>query len=81
VGISWLTPITGALVVSLISGLIISYTIIKGDERLDTVIGTIWAVGMSIGLIFIYITPGYVDPMSYLFGNIFNKGSKTLFIG
>ena len=69
-GISVLTPIMGALIISLISGLIISYTIIKENERLDTVIGTIWAVGMSIGLIFIYITPGYVDPMSYLFGNI-----------
>ncbi|MCG8572421.1 MAG: metal ABC transporter permease [Spirochaetes bacterium] len=69
-GIGFFTPIMGALVISLISGLIISYTIIKGDERLDTVIGTIWAVGMSIGLIFIYVTPGYIDPMSYLFGNI-----------
>ncbi|MDA3901507.1 MAG: metal ABC transporter permease [Spirochaetes bacterium] len=69
-GIGFFPPIMGALLISLITGLIISYTIIKGDERLDSIIGTIWAVGMSIGLIFIYITPGYGDPMSYLFGNI-----------
>ena len=37
----------------------------------DTVLGAIWAVGMAIGLLFIFATPGYsVDMMSYLFGNI-----------
>ena len=70
VGFAFFSPIIGALIISIISGLIISYTVIKGDERLDTIIGIIWAVGMSIGLIFIYLTPGYIDPMSYLFGNI-----------
>ncbi|MBN1500487.1 MAG: metal ABC transporter permease [Spirochaetes bacterium] len=79
-GISFLTPIMGALIISLISGLIISYAMIRGNERLDTVIGTIWAVGMSIGLIFIYLTPGYVDPMSYLFGNILLISIKDLII-
>jgi zinc transport system permease protein len=28
------------------------------------------AIGMSIGVLFLAKTPGYVDPMSYLFGNI-----------
>jgi len=79
-GIGFFTPIIGALIISLITGLIISYTIIKKDERLDTVIGTIWAVGMSIGLIFIYITPGYGDPMSYLFGNILLISKNDLLI-
>ncbi len=79
-GISFLTPITGALVISLLTGLIISYTIIKKNERLDTVIGAIWSIGMSIGLIFIYITPGYGDPMSYLFGNILLISIHDLFI-
>lgn len=79
-GVSVLTPTMGALIISLISGLIISYTVIKGDDRLDTVIGTIWAVGMSIGLIFIYITPGYIDPMSYLFGNILLISKSDLLV-
>ncbi|HBD93739.1 MAG: hypothetical protein A2015_12610 [Spirochaetes bacterium GWF1_31_7] len=79
-GISFLTPITGALIISLLTGLIISYTIIKKEERLDTVIGAIWSIGMSIGLIFIYITPGYGDPMSYLFGNILLISIHDLFI-
>jgi zinc transport system permease protein len=79
-GIRFLPPILGALIVSLITGFIISYAVIKKDERLDTVISAIWAVGMSIGLIFIYITPGYGDPMSYLFGNILLISLNDLFI-
>ncbi|AHC13810.1 metal ABC transporter permease [Salinispira pacifica] len=68
--IGYLSPLGGALLFALIAGLIISVTLLHSKERLDTMIGTTWAVGMSIGLIFIYLTPTYVDPMSYLFGNI-----------
>lgn len=70
VGVSFFSPIAGALVAAVFSGLIISFNLREEKERLDTVIGSIWAVGMSLGLIFIYLTPGYIDPMSYLFGNI-----------
>jgi len=69
-GIHSISPMGGAVIFSVISALVISLTITKTNARLDTVIGTIWAIGMSIGLIFIHLTPGYVDPMSYLFGNI-----------
>lgn len=69
-GIDAISPMGGAVIFSLISALIISFTITKTDARLDTIIGTIWSIGMSLGLIFIYLTPGYIDPMSYLFGNI-----------
>jgi zinc transport system permease protein len=79
-GIAFISPTGGALVFALLSGVIISVTFIKGKERLDTVIGTIWAMGMSIGLIFMYLTPGYVDPMSYLFGNILLISRDNLII-
>ncbi len=40
-------------------------------HRSDTLIGVIWAVGMSAGIIFTDLSSGYnVDLMSYLFGNI-----------
>ncbi|WED24688.1 metal ABC transporter permease [Vibrio sp. JC009] len=68
--ISSISPMGGAVIFALISALIISLAITKTNARLDTVIGSIWAIGMSLGLIFIYLTPGYIDPMSYLFGNI-----------
>jgi len=69
-GLRALTPMTGAFIFALLMAAILSYAVINGKERLDTVIGAIWAIGMSIGLLFISVTPGYVDPMSYLFGNI-----------
>ena len=77
-GIGFLTPLGGSMIFSLGAGLIISLNLVKKKERLDTVIGTIWAVGMSIGLIFIYLTPEYIDPMSYLFGNILLISRGTL---
>jgi zinc transport system permease protein len=43
----------------------------RARQREDTVIGALWAVGMAVGVLFIYGTPGYnEDLMSYLFGSI-----------
>ena len=40
-------------------------------ERMDTLIGALWAVGMAVGVLLIKFTPGYqAELMSYLFGNI-----------
>jgi zinc transport system permease protein len=52
----------------------------KYKERSDTLIGVIWAVGMSIGIIFTDLTPGYhVDLMSFLFGDILMVPNSDLF--
>ena len=41
------------------------------DIREDSAIGILWSLGMAVGIIFIYITPGYApNLMSYLFGSI-----------
>ncbi len=58
-------------VFALFLALVLSIITYKYKERSDTLIGVIWAIGMSIGIIFTDITPGYhVDLMSFLFGNI-----------
>ncbi|MFP4365248.1 MAG: metal ABC transporter permease [Spirochaetia bacterium] len=68
---TWLHPIHGALVAALISAVIIGFTVLRGKQRMDTVLSAIWSIGMSIGILFIFSTPGYnQDIMSYLFGNI-----------
>ncbi len=79
-GIVSFTPMIGAFIFSMIAGLIISLAVLTGRERVDTVIGVIWAAGMSLGLLFIAITPGYVDPMSYLFGNILLLTESDLYL-
>lgn len=70
-GWTWATPFTGAVVAALVSALIIGLVNLKARQREDTIIGAVWAVGMAIGIMFIFRTPGYnADLMSYLFGNI-----------
>jgi len=63
-------PLWGAVVQAQAAALIIGLVSLYGRQREDTVIGAVWAVGMAQGLLFIAKTPGYVDPMSYLFGRI-----------
>ena len=59
--------------------LILSFISIKYPHRLDSLIGVIWAVGMSIGIIFLSLTPGYnSDALSYLFGNILLVSNQDL---
>lgn len=70
VGITWFGPMQGAVVVALLAAVILTLVSRYAAQREDSVIGALWAVGMASGLLFIAKTPGYVDPMSYLFGNI-----------
>ncbi len=70
VGITWFGPMQGAVLVALLAAVILALVSRHARQREDSVIGALWAVGMATGLLFIAKTPGYVDPMSYLFGNI-----------
>ena len=64
-------PIITAVLFSLVSAIGIGVISKRSHLHEDTVIGVIWAMGMSLGVIFIGMSPGYApDLMSYLFGNI-----------
>jgi len=66
-----LHPMHGAAAAAIVSGLIIGVMGLRGRERVDTVIGVVWAVGMAAGVLFLSRTPGYGQNLvSYLFGNI-----------
>ncbi len=65
------SPLGGALAAALLAALLIGWIKLRWQAQEDTLIGAVWAVGMSIGVIFIARTPGYsADLISYLFGNI-----------
>lgn len=65
------SPFAGALVTAVLFALILGIIKFKASQHEDTVIGALWACGMSAGIIFIYLTPGYaINLNSYLFGNI-----------
>lgn len=67
---TWFSPMAGALVFALIAALAIAFVSLRMKQREDTVINAIWAIGMSLGVLFMAKTPGYADLSGYLFGNI-----------
>lgn len=75
-----LSPLAGALAFALIAAALIGVVSLKARQREDTVINAIWAVGMSLGVLFIAKTPGYANPMSYLFGNILLVSGRDLIL-
>src|ERR1043166_3072563 len=70
-GWTWCHPLLGAAVAAVLSAMIIGWVSLRAKEREDTVISSIWSVGMASGVLFISRTPGYNEDLtSYLFGNI-----------
>ena len=70
-------PMLGAALFAVLSALGIEWASERGRIRQDSAIGIMWSVGMALGIIFIYLTPGYTpDLSSILFGSILTV-SKT----
>lgn len=77
----WLRPVYGAVLTAVASALLIGFISLRAKEREDTVISALWAVGMAVGVLFIFKTPGYnEDLMSYLFGNILMVTREDLYL-
>jgi len=70
VGLIWFDPMYGAIASAIFAAVIIGLFSMYAEQREDTVIGALWAIGMAAGLLFLDLTPGYFDIMSYLFGDI-----------
>lgn len=80
-GWEWFNPFYGAILAALASALIIGIVSMRAKQREDTVIGSLWAIGMAAGILFIYRTPGYnEDLMSYLFGSILMVSPQDLWM-
>ena len=74
-----INPIIGAAIFSVISGLGIEFFSKKGKVRYDSMIGIWWSLGMAVGIIFIYLAPGYApNLMTYLFGSILTVSQGDL---
>ena len=66
-----LSPLFGAAVFALAAAFCILYLSDNKRFKEDSLIGIFWSAGMAIGVLFIYLTPGYApNLLSYLFGNI-----------
>jgi len=74
-----INPIIGALIFGIFSALGIEFFTKKTNVRSDSAIAILWAFGMAVGVIFIFITPGYApNLMSYLFGSILTVTNTDL---
>ncbi len=70
-GVQGLSPIVGALVAAIASALFIARAERTLKEREDSIIATVWAAGMALGIVLIAKTPGYTADLSnVLIGNI-----------
>jgi zinc transport system permease protein len=64
-------PIFSALIFSIAAAWGVEWLSRKQGVREDSAIAAFWALGMALGVIFIFLTPGYTpDIASCLFGNI-----------
>ena len=78
-----INPVLGAVVFSLLAAFGMGTVSYQARQRVDTVIGVMWAVGMAIGIIFADLSHGYTAGlMSYLFGSILtiSKGDLVLML-
>ncbi len=74
-----INPMLTAIPFSILSALGIGVIGKKAQMSEDTAIGIFWAVGVSLGIIFIGLSPGYAPNLfSYLFGNILTVSSFDL---
>ncbi|MCL1821390.1 MAG: metal ABC transporter permease [Prolixibacteraceae bacterium] len=72
-------PMLGAAIFAVLSAVGIQFFSEKGGIRKDSSIAIWWSMGMALGVIFIFLTPGYTpNLMSYLFGSILTVSSSEL---
>jgi zinc transport system permease protein len=74
-------PVLGAMLFALVSALGMGWVERKLQQRSDTIIGVMWAIGMAVGIILIDLTEGYKAGLeSYLFGSILAVPQQDLMI-
>lgn len=67
----------GALIFAVSFAIIIGIIQMKYKDS-DGIIGVAWAMGMSIGLLFLSLSPSFADPSIYLFGNIMLSSQEDI---
>ncbi len=76
-----INPFAGAAVFAVGTALGIEWISQKGKVREDSAIAILWSLGMAIGIIFVFITPGYTpNLMSFLFGSILSVGMADIYL-
>lgn len=66
-----INPVAMAAVFAVASSVGVEWMSRRWRIREDSAIAVVWAIGMALGVLFVFLTPGYVPELnSFLFGNI-----------
>ena len=76
-----LNPIFSAMTFAILSAFGVQWISRKKDVRKDSAIAMFWTLGMSVGIICCFLTPGFMpDLPSFLFGSILAIDSADLWL-
>ncbi len=76
-----LNPVVAAGAFAVAAAMGVEWLTRSGHVREDSAIGVVWALGMALGTIFIFVTPGYVPELtSFLFGNVLTIDTPDLIV-
>lgn len=74
-----ISPIFSAAVFSVLSAFGVEWLSKRKEMREDSAIAVFWALGMAVGVIFSFLSPGFAPDLSaYLFGNILTISTNDL---
>lgn len=74
-----INPVAMAAVFAVGSSAAVEWMSRRLSLREDSAVAVIWALGMAIGVVFVFLTPGYVPELnSFLFGNILTISDADL---
>ena len=74
-------PIVSAMAFAILSAFGVQWVSAKTDVRKDSAIAMFWTLGMSVGIICCFLTPGFMpDLPSFLFGSILTIESSDLWL-
>lgn len=75
------SPVAMAAAFAVVSSLGVEWIAGRYRVREDSAIAVIWSLGMAVGILFVFLTPGYVPELnSFLFGNILTITSSDLWL-
>ena len=84
VGIAYffgLNPLAGAAFFAVAAAVSLESIAAHARVREDSLIGMLWSFGMAIGVLFVFLTPGYAaNLMTFLFGDILTVSTLDLWL-
>ncbi len=76
-----INPIFSAMIFAILSAFGVQWMAKRKDVRKDSAIAMFWTLGMSVGIICCFLTPGFMpDLPSFLFGSILAISSTDLWL-